>query len=147
MALLARRARRGAACLQLLAYPMLDDRTAARADLDESKSRSGTTWQTAAVGSPTRDIRPGSVEVGGLAAPARYGDISGLPRPGSGRNARSSSIKEGIAYASRLRGADVACELDIVEGAFYGFDYIRPKAAVSQAFRSSQVKALAAALT
>ncbi|MGP0031259.1 MAG: alpha/beta hydrolase fold domain-containing protein [Acidimicrobiales bacterium] len=90
---------------------------------------------------------PGSVGVDGLAAPSRYDDISGLPPAWIGVGTLDLFFQEGLAYASRLRGADVECELDIVEGAFHGFDYIRPKAAVSRAFRSSQVKALAAALT
>ena len=147
VALLARERGEVQLAFQLLAYPMLDDRTAARADLDESKFR---LWNNAAnrfgwqsyTGHP-----PGSVEVGGLAAPSRYDDISGLPPAWIGVGTLDLFYQEGLAYASRLRGADVECELDIVEGAFHGFDYIRPKAAVSQAFRSSQVKALAAALT
>jgi acetyl esterase/lipase len=54
--------------------------------------------------------------------------------------------QEDIAYAGRLNAAGVACELDVVDGAFHGFDLIRPKARVSQAFRSAQLAALGAAL-
>jgi acetyl esterase/lipase len=53
---------------------------------------------------------------------------------------------EDIAYAERLRAAGVTCQLDVVEGAFHGFDLVQPKAGVSKEFRSAQVAALTAAL-
>jgi acetyl esterase/lipase len=53
---------------------------------------------------------------------------------------------EDIDYAGRLRASGVACKLDIVNGAFHGFDLVLPNAGVSQAFRSAQTVALAAAL-
>jgi acetyl esterase/lipase len=45
---------------------------------------------------------------------------------------------EDLAYAERLRAAGVPCEVDVVKGAFHGFDGIVPKAEVSQAFFNSQ---------
>jgi acetyl esterase/lipase len=130
---------------QLLAYPMLDDRTANRGDLDQSNFRLWNNkanrfgWQSY-TGQP-----PGSVGIEGLAAPARYDDLSGLPPAWIGVGTLDLFYEEDLAYASRLRAAGVTCELDIVEGAFHGFDSVQPKAGVSRAFRSSQVTALAAA--
>lgn len=132
---------------QLLAYPMLDDRTAARNDIDESDFRlwSNTSnrfgWQSY-TGYP-----PGSVEVSGLAAPSRYDDLSGLPPAWIGVGTLDLFYDENVAYASRLREAGVKCELEIVQGAFHGFDSVQPKAGVAQAFRFAQMAALAAALT
>ena len=131
---------------QLLAYPMLDDRTALRSDIDERMFR---LWNTRAnrfgwesyTGRP-----PGSVGLSGLAAPARYGDLSGLPPAWVGVGTLDLFRDEDVAYADRLRAAGISCTLDVVEGAFHGFDLIRPKAEVSRAFRAGQMAALGAVL-
>ena len=131
---------------QLLSYPMLDDRTANRFDVDERNLR---LWNVKAnrfgwesyLGQP-----PGGAGVSGLAAPARFDDLSQLPPAWIGVGTLDLFRDEDVAYADRLRAAGVACELDLVEGAFHGFDFVRPKAGVSQAFRSAQVAALVAAL-
>jgi len=131
---------------QLLSYPMLDDRTANRTDIDESRLRLWNNkvnrfgWQSY-TGHP-----PGSVDVAGLAAPARYGDLSGLPTAWIGVGTLDLFHEEDLAYASRLGQAGVKCELDVVTGAFHGFDSIRPKAGVSREFRTAQVRALRSAL-
>ncbi len=91
-------------------------------------------------------LSPGSLEVNGLAAPSRYEDLSGLPSARMGVGTLDLFYDEDLAYASRLRQAGVQCDLDIVKGAFHGFDLIRPKADVSITFRASQAAALAAVL-
>ena len=48
--------------------------------------------------------------------------------------------------AERLRAAGVPCEALVVEGAFHGFDSIRPDAEITHQFRAAQAKALAPAL-
>jgi acetyl esterase/lipase len=53
---------------------------------------------------------------------------------------------EDVAYAKRLREAGVKCDLEVVEGAYHGFDIAQPKAGVSRALRAAQVQALATAL-
>ncbi len=132
---------------QLLAYPMLDDRTASRTDIDERHFRLWNNrsnhfgWQS------YTGLPPGSPEVSGLAAPARHQDLTRLPPAWIGVGTEDLFHEENVAYARRLRSADVACDLDEVDGAFHGFDLIRPKAPVSQAFRVAQVNALAAALS
>jgi acetyl esterase/lipase len=45
---------------------------------------------------------------------------------------------EDLAYAERLKAAGVPCEVEVVQGAFHGFDGILPKAEVSQSFFNSQ---------
>jgi acetyl esterase/lipase len=131
---------------QLLSYPMLDDRTANRTDIDESRLRLWNNkanrfgWQS------YTGLPPGSVDVAGLAAPARYGDLSGLPPAWIGVGTLDLFYEEDLAYASRLSEAGVKCELDVVSGAFHGFDSIKRKAGVSQEFRSAQVTAVRSAL-
>ena len=44
---------------------------------------------------------------------------------------------EGIAYAARLAAAGVPCDLDVVPGAFHGFDRFVPWARVSKRFVSN----------
>jgi acetyl esterase/lipase len=131
---------------QLLAYPMLDDRTATRADLDESRYRLWNNRANRFGWESYTGLPAGSVQVSGLAAPSRYDDLSGLPPTWVGVGTLDLFFDEDRAYATRIREAGVECALEVVQGAFHGFDVIRPKAGVSEEFRSSQVAALAAAL-
>ncbi|MDY6997335.1 MAG: alpha/beta hydrolase [Actinomycetota bacterium] len=118
---------------QLLVYPMLDDRSVARAELDhpghrlwnQSSNRFG--WN-AYLG----DADPA------VAVPARRDDLAGLPPAWIGVGTLDLFHDEDLAYAGRLREAGVPCEVEVVEGAFHGFDGIAPKADVSQAFFRSQ---------
>lgn len=131
---------------QLLAYPMLDDRTALRSDIDQANFR---LWNNKANAFGWRSYTgrpPGSAEISGLAAPARYGDLAGLPPAWLGVGTLDLFHDEDLVYAGRLREAGVECTVDVVDGAFHGFDVVRPKAGVSEAFRAAQVAALAAAL-
>jgi acetyl esterase/lipase len=49
---------------------------------------------------------------------------------------------EDVAYAQRLKTCAVLCEIEIVPGAFHGFDVFDPKIPLVQAFRRSQIAAL-----
>lgn len=132
---------------QLLAYPMLDDRTATRSNIAEGNFRLWNNASNRLGWESYTGLSPGSLEVTGLAAPSRYSDLSGLPPTWIGVGTLDLFYDESLAYESRLREAGVKCELDVVEGAFHGFDLIRPKSGVSRAFRFSQMSALSAALT
>jgi acetyl esterase/lipase len=46
---------------------------------------------------------------------------------------------EAVDYTKRLAAADVPCDLEVVPGAFHGFDAVAPKTAVAQAFIASQI--------
>jgi acetyl esterase/lipase len=146
LALLAHRRGEVHLAFQLLTYPMLDDRTATRPDAGAGKRRlwSNTSnrfgWQS------YLGQAPGGAEVDGLAAPARVDDLSQLPPAWIGVGTSDLFYEEDVAYAERLNAAGVPCELDVVPGAFHGFDAVKPKAGVSRAFRAAQVAALAAAL-
>ena len=118
---------------QLLVYPMLDDRTVDRDGLDDpghrlwnqSSNRFG--W-AAYLGDADRDV----------AVPARRDDLSGLPPAWMGVGSLDLFHDEDLAYAERLRAAGVPCRVEVVAGAFHGFDGILPKAKVSQSFFNSQ---------
>jgi acetyl esterase/lipase len=146
LALLARQRGEVQLAFQLLAYPMLDDRTATQLHRDEKSFRLWNTkanrfgWQSY-LGHP-----PGQTGVDALAAPARVDTLAALPPAWIGVGTLDLFYQEDVTYADRLRAAGVACALDVVNGGFHGFDLIRPKAGVSQAFHSAQVAALAAAL-
>ena len=123
---------------QLLIYPMLDDRTAVRTDIDTSKAVIWTAGSNAYGWSCYLGAKPGGAEVSEYAAPARRRDLSGLPPAWIGVGAFDVLHDEDVLYAERLRQAGVPCELQVVEGAYHGFDVISPKANVVQKFRESQ---------
>jgi acetyl esterase/lipase len=126
---------------QLLVYPMLDDRTVDRRDLDKpgirlwNKSSNKFGWSVY-----LGDADPA------VAVPARRENLAGLPPAWIGVGTLDLFHDEDLAYAERLRAAGVPCDVEVVEGAFHGFDGIAPKASVSQQFFDSQCAMLQQAL-
>jgi acetyl esterase/lipase len=141
LALLARDRAEVTLAAQLLVYPMLDDRTVGP-EFDDPGHRLWTQgsnrfgWR-AYLG----DADPER------AVPARHRDLSGLPPAWIGVGSLDLFHDEDLAYARRLRAAGVPVEVQVVDGAFHGFDAIAPKTAVSQAFFESQVATLRRAFT
>ena len=78
--------------------------------------------------------------------PARRTDLRGLPPTWIGVGTLDLFHDEDLAYAERLEAAGVPCEVEVVDGAFHGFDGIVPKAKVSQEFFRSQCAMLRRAL-
>jgi acetyl esterase/lipase len=109
--------------LQLLSYPMLDDRTSARTDIDARHLR---IWSVRSNDFGWRSYlgELGSAPVPPLAAPARYADLAGLPPAWIGVGTRDLFYDEDLAYADRLRRAGVPCTLHEITGAYHGFDLI-----------------------
>ena len=118
---------------QLLVYPMLDDRTVDRKGLDNPGLR---LWNQSS------NKYGWSAYLGGadpeVAVPARREDLRGLPPAWVGVGTFDLFHDEDLAYAERLKAAGVPCEVEVVPGAFHGFDGIVPKAHVSQSFFNSQ---------
>lgn len=127
---------------QLLVYPMLDDRTAARDDLDESRFRMWNNKSNRVGWQAYTGREPGRDEIPPLAAPARYEDLSGLPAAWVGVGTLDLFFDEDLAFTERLRAAGVDCEFVAVPGAFHGFDYVVRHSRVALDFRASQVRAL-----
>lgn len=127
---------------QALIYPMLDDRTAARKDLDAVKhklwnnrnNRGGWTYY---LGRP-----PGEPKLPPYAAPARRENLSGLPTAWIGVGDIDLFHEEDSLYASRLSEAGVDCELDIVPGGPHAFELFVADAPVSRDFVESNYRFL-----
>lgn len=49
---------------------------------------------------------------------------------------------EDAAYAQRLKECGIECEIDIISGAFHGFDVFDPQLPLVQNFRKAQIAAL-----
>lgn len=122
---------------QLLVYPMLDDRTVDRKGLDKpglrlwNQSSNKFGW-SAYLADADREV----------AVPARREDLAGLPPAWIGVGDLDLFHDEDLAYAERLKAAGVPCDVEIVKGAFHGFDGIVPRASVSQQFFDSQCEML-----
>jgi acetyl esterase/lipase len=129
--------------LQLLVYPMLDDRTADRTDVDprtlrlwsQHSNRFG--WRSY-LGAAVKDVPH-------LAAAARCADLAGLPPAWTGVGANDLFHDEDVAHAARLVEAGVPCTLEVVPGADHGFDVTEASAQVGKDFRRAQLPTLDAA--
>lgn len=139
LALLARDRGELMPAFQLLVYPMLDDRSSA-----SPKNPNHLMWNTRSNrfgwGAYLGDADPR------VAVPARRDDLSGLPPAWIGVGTHDLFHDEDLAYAERLRNAEVPCAVEVVRGVFHGFDVVAPKARVSHAFFESQCASLRAAL-
>ncbi|MFZ0529053.1 MAG: alpha/beta hydrolase [Propionicimonas sp.] len=131
--------------LQVLVYPMLDDRTGA-------------------VGTPTpKDLRVWTPESNRFAwasylrttardgrvpyaVPARCEHLAGLAPAWIGVGTEDLFHDEDADYARRLIEAGVPTQFTVVPGAFHGFDAAFPGQEVSRRFLDEQVAALSAAL-
>jgi acetyl esterase/lipase len=131
---------------QLLVYPMLDDRTTTRTDLDALKVRLWTPKSNRYGWSSYLGDAVGGPDVSPYAAAARREDLTGLPPAWIGVGTLDLFHDEDVEYARRLSESGVPCDLHIVPGAFHGFDGVFPKAEVSQEFWQRQAQALEIAL-
>ncbi len=129
--------------LQLLLYPMLDDRTGSsrpaptsmgRYMWNENANRFG--W-TALLGIPA-----GSSEIPANAVPSRVEELSGLAPAWIGTGSIDLFAEEDVTYAQRLMRAGVPTELLVLPGAYHGFDLLVQEAAVSKTFTQSWKAAL-----
>lgn len=128
--------------LQLLAYPMLDDSTALRTDVDQRGFRLWNLRSNLLGWRSYLGIEPGTPGIAPAAAPARADSLVGLPTAWIGVGSLDLFHDEDVAYAGRLVDAGVPCTLDVIEGAYHAFDAFSPGATVSRIFRDAQVSAL-----
>jgi acetyl esterase/lipase len=127
---------------QLLVYPMIDDRTVTRDDLDGRNARMWTPKSNRLGWATYLAAEPGSDGISPYAAPARRDDLSGLPPTWIGVGSVDLFHDEDVEYARRLEAAGVPTQLVIVPGAFHGFDQLFAKKDVVHEFRRSQALAL-----
>lgn len=127
---------------QLLTYPMLDDRTVHRTDIDDSNSPTWSHKNNKFGWESYLGSHYGTENLPGYAVPARRSDLSGLPNAWIGVGTLDIFYEEDKTYADRLAEAKVPCDLKIVPGAFHGFDVFDQNLPIVQEFRRSQISAL-----
>lgn len=119
---------------QWLLAPMLDDRTAARRELDAidhfvwSNRMNRTAWRS------YLGCEPGSAGVPAYAAPARRGDLAGLPPTFVGVGDIDLFYDEAQSYADRLRRQGVAVTFETVKGAPHGFEELARETDIARAY-------------
>jgi acetyl esterase/lipase len=119
---------------QMLLYPMLDDRTALKKD---HAGRGELMWTNESNLFAWESYLGHALEGGEhrpYAVPARRENLTGLPPAWIGVGSLDLFCEEDLKYAERLRAASVPCDVDIVEGAYHGFDEQAPKAPEAAAF-------------
>lgn len=128
---------------QCLTYPMLDDRTGST---QLTPSHVGNLFWTASSNrfgwSAFLGVAAGSDEVPTIAVPGRRNNLEGLPPAFIGVGDIDLFVGEDMAYAARLRDAGVPTQLEIVPGAFHGFEVICDSAKISQDFIAVRLAAL-----
>ena len=123
---------------QVLQYPMLDDRAVMRSF-------------TGALGWTPEDNRfgwrsylatdPGADGVSAYAVPGRREDLTGLPPTWIGVGTADLFHDEDVDYAVRLQAAGVPTQLEVVRGAFHGFD-IAAYSKLSRSFTAARMAAI-----
>lgn len=126
--------------LQILIYPMLDDRTALHPAAHDRGQIGWTPGSNLFAWTSYLGRAPRVEEAPDYAAPARRQDLSGLPPAWIGVGTLDLFYEEDITYAARLRAADVPCELVEVQGAYHAFDLLIP-CALSRDFRQRFLRA------
>ena len=127
---------------QILVYPMLDDRTVLRTDIDD---RNNFTWSQKSNRFGWESYlgrKSGPEDAAEYSVPARRKDLSGLPQAWIGVGTVDLFHDEDVAYAQRLKECGIECEIYVVPGAFHGFDVLHPQVSIVQEFRKSQISAL-----
>ena len=125
---------------QVLIYPMLDDRTVRRSTVAGAR---GWTPQDNEFGwRAYLGSDPGGKGVSAYAAPARREDLSGLPSTWIGVGTADLFHDEDVQYANRLRDAGVPTQLEVVSGAFHGFDFVGPWTRLARRFTEDWMTAV-----
>jgi acetyl esterase/lipase len=141
VALLARDRGGPALSRQILVYPMLDDRNTTPAPalqpfLTWTYDDNVTGWNALLEG------RAGADDVPGYAAPARAGDLAGLPPAYIDVGELDIFCVEDVTYAQRLAAARVPVELHVHPGVPHAFEAFAPQADVSRRAIADRLRVL-----
>jgi acetyl esterase/lipase len=126
---------------QLLIYPMLDDRPA-RPDPSLARFLTWTYDDNLTGWGALLGEKAGGDDVSPYAAPARAGDLSGLPDTYIDVGDLDIFRDEDIAYAQRLSGAGVPTEFHLHPGCPHIFDCVAPEADVSKRAMGDRIRRL-----
>ncbi|WP_405725430.1 alpha/beta hydrolase [Streptomyces sp. NBC_01537] len=118
---------------QWLFSPMLDDRTAARRELDQLQHRVWSNTANRTGWAAYLGTEPGGPHTPDRAAAARRADLRGLPPAWISVGDIDLFADECRAYADRLRDAGVGCAFDLVPGGPHGFEVWAPETRVARA--------------
>lgn len=121
---------------QWLFCPMLDDRTAARTELDTIRHKIWNNRQNRFGWRAFLGTEPGGETVPEYAVPARRNDLRGLPPTWIGVGDIELFFDEDTTYAERLQEAGGNCTVEVVPGAPHGFESIAFKTKLAQAYLS-----------
>jgi acetyl esterase/lipase len=132
--------------IQLLLYPMLDDRTrtvdgAGRGRLGWTPRSNRYAW------SRYLGHQPGQPECRPYAVAARRHDLSGVPPAWIGVGDLDLFYEEDLTYAGRLREAGVPCEVDVVPGVYHAADTLHETSSLMKEFRLRMASCLRAHVT
>lgn len=125
---------------QMLVCPMLDDRGDTVSAAQFARSGGWDRDTNEAAWTHVLGARRGTADVPGHAAPARAGDLSGLPPAYLEVGSAEMLRDETVAYASGLWAAGGDAELHVFSGGFHGFDFLVPDAAVSRDARHARLR-------
>ncbi|PHH88123.1 hypothetical protein CDD83_7943 [Cordyceps sp. RAO-2017] len=126
---------------QILAAPMLDDRTRADVELGGFSTwtpRENATGWAAYLGA----ARAGTADVPATAAPARVDDVAGLPPLYLDVGQLDLFFAEGAAYAAKFWAAKIETEFHLMPGLPHGFEGLAPDHPASQAVRANRDRQL-----
>ena len=131
---------------QLLIYPMLDDRTGTTRAVPPQIGSFIWTRQANRFGwSSLLGVPAGSRSVPRGSVPSRTTNFHRLPPTYIGVGALDLFVDEDIEFAKHLVDAGVPTELYVSPGAYHGFFFLAPDAAISKRFAASYNTALAQA--
>jgi acetyl esterase/lipase len=119
---------------QWLLAPMLDDRTAARRELDATNHFVWNNRMNRAAWSSYLGQEPGAESVPAYAAPARRDDLSGLPATFIGASDIELFYDEDRIYAERLKQQGVSVTFETIRGAPHGFEEIARESDIARAY-------------
>jgi len=141
--------------VQILVYPMLDDRTVVRCDEGAQANGPGPKhiawnyeWNRYGWTSYLGGLEPGvsTAKLPAHSVPARREDLSGLPRTWIGVGSNDLFVDEDKEYARRLGQAGVEVDLKVVKGAYHAFDALFRNAEVVRDFKADQMRVMREAL-
>jgi acetyl esterase/lipase len=128
--------------LQMLVYPMLDDRTI---EPDPQLPPEWLVWtydDNVTGWSALLGDRRGGPDVSPYAAPARADDLAGLPPTYLDTGDLDVFRAEDVAYARRLAAAGVPTEVHVYPGCPHGFDAVAPQSSPSRRAMQDRIRRL-----
>ncbi len=128
--------------LQVLLYPMLDDRTGSSVRLPHYLENIMWTAESNRFGwASFLGQAPGTEAVSESAVPSRTQSLERLPPTFIAVGTLDLFVLEDITYAKRLIEAGVETELHVYQGVYHGFNNVNPDATISKDFRKAELDA------